>query len=141
VRVQRILKMPRRVYLGLLGRCPLASREYAVLRNSLVKPEPAAGNVIMETLCRTSDTELLLERAKQFYSDAIPFIEEALASVMGIADLTVSFSRTPRGETWHFCANCSQWPTQPDCIISTRAPDDYAMCNECLVRHRTGECS
>jgi hypothetical protein len=72
--------MPVRVYFALLGRCPTAGREYAVLKNSMVQPVPP-GDYNVETLCEVHDTELLLDRAKRFYPEAVPYIEEALISV------------------------------------------------------------
>ena len=72
--------MPVRVYYAFLGRCPTASREYAVLKNSMVEPIPL-GNYNVETLCEVHDAELLLDRAKQFYPEAVPYIEQALDSV------------------------------------------------------------
>ena len=75
-----MLKMPVRVYFAFLGRFPAASREYAVLKNSMVQPVPP-GDYTVETLCEAHDTELLLDRAKRFYPEAVPYIEQALLSV------------------------------------------------------------
>ena len=71
--------MPVRVYFAFLGRCPAASREYEVLKNSMVQPPPP-GDYNVETLCEVDDTELLLDRAKRFYPEAVPYIEQALES-------------------------------------------------------------
>jgi len=38
-------------------------------------------NYIIEILCEADDAELLLERAKQLYPDAIPYIRSALDTV------------------------------------------------------------
>ena len=69
--------MPVRVYFAFLRSCPAASREYAVLKNSLVEPVPGDYNV--EKLCEVDDTELLLDHAKRFYPEAVPYIERALS--------------------------------------------------------------
>jgi hypothetical protein len=71
--------MPLRVYYDLLGRLSASSREYAVLRESLIEPVPA-GDYNVETCCDVDVTEQLLERARQFCPQAVPFIEKALAS-------------------------------------------------------------
>jgi hypothetical protein len=72
--------MPVWVYYAFLGRCPTASREYAVLKNSIIEPV-ARGNYNVETRCEVHDAELLLDRAKQFYPEAVRYIEQALDSV------------------------------------------------------------
>lgn len=72
--------MPVRVYFAFLGRCPTGSREYAVLKTSTVQPLPV-GDYNVETLCEVHDTELLLDRAKRFCPEAVPYIEQALISV------------------------------------------------------------
>lgn len=72
--------MPVRVYFAFLGRLPASSREYAALKNSVIQPV-STGDYNVETLCEVHDTELLLDRAKQFYPDAVPYIEQALISV------------------------------------------------------------
>ena len=69
-----------RVYFGFLGRLPLESREYAVLKTSIIESAPAGG-YNLEILCEASDAELLLDRAHQFYPEAIPYIRSALDSV------------------------------------------------------------
>jgi len=72
------LKIPANVHIGLLGRCPIASREYAVLKNSVVN-ELLAGEQIIETFCeKIQDAELLLAHAKQFYPEAVPYILKGL---------------------------------------------------------------
>ena len=69
-----LVKMPIQVYLGFLGRCTLASREFAALKNSVVE-----NSSIVEVLCHIADAMLILDRATRFYPVAAPFIEEALA--------------------------------------------------------------
>jgi hypothetical protein len=66
--------MPLRVYSGFLGRLPLDSREYAVLKTAV-----GEGNLptvyTVEILCHASDPRLLLKRATEFYPEALPFIQ------------------------------------------------------------------
>jgi hypothetical protein len=66
--------MPLRVYSGFLGRLPLDSREYAVLKTAV-----GEGNLptdyTVEILCDASDARLLLKRATEFYPEALPFIQ------------------------------------------------------------------
>lgn len=72
--------MPVRVYFAFLGKFPSVSRGYAVLKTSIVRSAPP-GDYNVETLCEVQDTELLLDRAKLLCPDAVPYIEQALASV------------------------------------------------------------
>jgi len=75
-----MLKISVRVYLGLLGRLPLVSREYAVLKISIIE-SPPPGNYNVEILCEPEDAKLLLDHAQYFYSEAVPYIEHALGSI------------------------------------------------------------
>ena len=67
--------MPLRVYSGFLGRFTLESREYAVLKTAVVESKPP--NTV-EILCDSSDAFLLLGRATEFYTEALPFIQLGL---------------------------------------------------------------
>jgi hypothetical protein len=66
--------MPVKVHSSLLEACPLMSREYVILKNSLVQAS-ATGEPTVEVLCNASETALLLNRAKDFYPEAMPYIE------------------------------------------------------------------
>ncbi len=49
--------------------------------------------------------------------------------------------RRRRGtDTWHFCTNCSNWPTS-DYESATTKPTSGEFCNECLAKERAGNCS
>lgn len=72
-----IVKIPVRVYVHFLARVPLASHESAVLKSSILQPTPS-GDYNVEVFCEASDAELLLNHAKHFCAEAVPYIEEAL---------------------------------------------------------------
>lgn len=123
-----LVKMPITTYIGFLGRCPLLSREYAVLRNSLITHTPTGGHSIIEFLCQFAEAKLILERATNFYPDAAPYIRNALRE-----DIEVEYRKSTTGDTWHFSSDCSQWPI--DDFVSTQdAPDNSMLCNECIVK-------
>ena len=42
-------------------------------------------------------------------------------------------------ETWHFCSNCSHWPTE-GFISCEELPRREMICNECVVKNQHGEC-
>jgi hypothetical protein len=73
-----LIEMPLGVYQGLLGRCALSSREYEVLKNSVVTRTPIYLRFrnVVEILCDLDDAKLLLNRAKLFYPGAVSYIEE-----------------------------------------------------------------
>lgn len=41
--------------------------------------------------------------------------------------------------TWHFCVNCSTWPTA-DFEVRMTSPADGEICNECRAKERGGTC-
>jgi hypothetical protein len=44
-------------------------------------------------------------------------------------------------DTWHFCKNCSNWPTASESDISYTKPSTGEFCNECKAKQSNGECS
>jgi len=73
--MKSLLAMPVKVHSGFLQTCPLTSREYVILKNSLVQAS-RTGQPRVEILCDHRD--VTLDRAKNFYPDAMPYIEKAL---------------------------------------------------------------
>lgn len=43
-------------------------------------------------------------------------------------------------DTWHFCSNCSNWPTS-NFKTSPTKPASGEFCNECLSKQKQGNCS
>jgi len=49
--------------------------------------------------------------------------------------------RRRRGkDTWHFCSNCSNWPTS-DYDERASKPTTGELCNECQAKRANGNCS
>lgn len=49
--------------------------------------------------------------------------------------------RKKRGsDTWHFCSNCSNWPTS-DYDERDTEPTYGEKCNECIAKKKEGNCS
>jgi len=67
-----VVKMPLDTYLGFLGRFPLSSRGYAILKNSLIQRTTTGDSSIVEMLCENDDAKLILERANRFYPPLLP---------------------------------------------------------------------
>jgi hypothetical protein len=75
-----LVKLPIEIYHGFMGRCPLSSREYAILKNSLsihIPKESRDEN--KEFLCRIGEAKLLLDHAWQFYPNAVLYIEDGIS--------------------------------------------------------------
>lgn len=49
------------------------------------------------------------------------------------------YRRAQEGDTWHFCENCSHWPTE-DYVEQRQAPRTGELCNECEAKRREGNC-
>ncbi len=48
--------------------------------------------------------------------------------------------RKKRGhDTWHWCTNCSNWPTS-DYTESKTKPTSGELCNECKGKENNGTC-
>ncbi len=43
-------------------------------------------------------------------------------------------------DTWHFCKNCSNWPTK-DYVASLLKHPGGELCNECKAKRRNRECA
>ena len=128
-----LVKMPLDTYLGFLGRFPLASRGYAILKNSIIERTRTDNYSIVEVFCRIDDVNLILERANRFYPLAAPYLEKALNSV-----ISGEYRKTRTGDTWHVCSDCSQWPID-DYVSTQDPPDNSTICNECIVKKQLGE--
>lgn len=53
---------------------------------------------------------------------------------------TVYRRRKNTSDTWHFCRNCSNWPTH-DYEERHTEPSDGEKCNQCKAKKRDGNCS
>lgn len=131
------------MYLGLIGRCPLDSREYAVLKNAIVERiQQAVGfRNLVEILCSSEDAKLMLDRARQFYPAASSYIAEALnpSPAPLVVVSATQYRKRIDGDTWHFCSNCSTWPIN-DFVATTELTGKSVTCNECIIRKNHGEC-
>ena len=67
--------LPVETYTGLLGRCLLTSREYAILRNGVVS-RGFKNNRAVRILCEAEDAELVYSLADRFYPAAVPYISK-----------------------------------------------------------------
>ena len=73
-----LVKLPIGIYQGFMSRCLLSSREYAILKNSLIIHKSQDENIV-EFLCRIGEAKLLLDHARQFYPNAVPYIEDRIS--------------------------------------------------------------
>jgi hypothetical protein len=50
-----------------------------------------------------------------------------------------TYRRKKGSETWHFCANCSNWPAG-DYEEQVTAPSTGELCNECRAKRLERNC-
>ena len=127
------IEMPLVIYHSFLGRCLLDSREYQILKNSVIGhvPEYLPDGNIVEFLCTIGDAKLILARARLFYPTAASYIEEGIRTASSVV-AHIEYRRSVTGDTWHFCSNCSQWPSD-EFLTLQNLPQTARICNECLV--------
>jgi hypothetical protein len=52
-----------------------------------------------------------------------------------------TYRKKKDSDTWHWCTNCSNWPTSDyDEITVEGRPSSGELDNECLAKERKGEC-
>ncbi|HEX8652010.1 MAG TPA: DUF433 domain-containing protein [Pyrinomonadaceae bacterium] len=52
-----------------------------------------------------------------------------------------AYRKRTKGDTWHWCGNCSFWPTSDyEEKIGSSRPTTGELCNECLAKERAGNC-
>ena len=44
-------------------------------------------------------------------------------------------------DTWHWCTNCSKFPTGSDVDVSYTKPTSGELCNECKSKEKEGKCN
>ena len=54
-----------------------------------------------------------------------------------------TYRRRTGHETWHWCRNCSNWPTDgfEEQYVPGGRPESGRLDNECLAKEREGTCS
>lgn len=51
----------------------------------------------------------------------------------------MSYRRRRGSDTWHWCRNCSNWPTS-NYDEQHHKPTSGEMCNECKAKDKAGTC-
>jgi len=51
-----------------------------------------------------------------------------------------TYRRKKGNDTWHFCSNCSKYPTS-DYDTSTTKPTTGELCNECKGKEKASNCN
>jgi hypothetical protein len=50
-----------------------------------------------------------------------------------------TYRRKKGSDTWHFCTNCTQWPTSDYTDQSTKPSGD--LCNQCKSKRDNNNCN
>ena len=51
----------------------------------------------------------------------------------------ITYRRRKISDTWHWCRNCSNWPTSKYEERYTK-PTSGELCNQCIAKERAGNC-
>ena len=54
-------------------------------------------------------------------------------------EIMAEYRRRKSSDTWHWCRNCSKWPTSNYDSRHTRP--SYDLCNECKAKEKEGRCN
>jgi hypothetical protein len=52
----------------------------------------------------------------------------------------MKYRRKNGSDTWHFCTNCSKWPTS-DYVERDTKPTTGELDNECIAKENNGACT
>ena len=55
-------------------------------------------------------------------------------------EMTMPYRRAQGRDTWHYCRNCSKWPTSGYDEQSSK-PTTGELCNECRGKEANGTCT
>ena len=56
--------------------------------------------------------------------------------------MVTTYRRLENGERWHFCTNCSAWPTER--YVELEYPEYLlkgSLCLECITKRHFGQCA
>jgi hypothetical protein len=45
----------------------------------------------------------------------------------------MEYRRHLKSQTWHFCRDCSQWPSEFNIILLEQLQPDWQLCSECIA--------
>jgi len=51
----------------------------------------------------------------------------------------MSYRKRTGNDTWHFCSNCTNWPTSGYESRETK-PTTGELCNQCQAKQKAGQC-
>jgi len=123
-----LIEMPVTIYQTFLGRCPLLSREYELLRNSIVSRTPVYVRLetVVEFLCELADAELLLTRAKVSYPPASSYIEKGIRLAQKPFDASqIEYRKTAVQLRDHPQMNFADYPNWPPIWVSGAGSETY----------------
>ena len=50
-----------------------------------------------------------------------------------------TYRKRKGGDTWHWCRNCTNWPTS-NCDERSYMPTYGELCNQCIAKKKAGTC-
>lgn len=67
------------------------------------------------------------------------FLQETVAQIDTQTEQTDTYRKRKGNDTWHFCSNCSTWPTT-NYDKKPSKPTTGEFCNECLAKKQANNC-
>jgi hypothetical protein len=58
--------------------------------------------------------------------------------------VATTYRKLKDSDAWHFCTNCSNWPTSPGYEVysgSATKPTTGQFCDQCLAKQKAKDCS
>jgi hypothetical protein len=74
------IEIPLRVYDGFVDKCDQASREYVILKNTLLVRWEPKQDCVAEICCSLEDADKLIVLASAIYPDAVEYIKSAIVA-------------------------------------------------------------
>lgn len=121
---------------------PDSNSPWTLIRNSTM-----AGVIAREDALRLQDLSSIRNALVHGADQPLPrpedvqFLQKLIKGILAssLEPPHAAYRRRLRQDTWHFCSNCSTWPTSAFEETSIR-PEHDMMCNECLAKQFSGEC-
>lgn len=53
----------------------------------------------------------------------------------------MAYRKRKNSDTWHFCRNCTNWPTAAESVEQQNKPTSGEFCDQCLSKRKDGNCT
>lgn len=53
----------------------------------------------------------------------------------------MTYRKKHSSDTWHWCSNCSDWPTSDYATHTGSKPTSGELCDQCETKQKAGNCT